>query len=335
MSRLFKLLCVLPVALLCLSLSFFIRSKDKEFKEALENPLRKLESYNFDPDSSLIERVKTTPDFVLNAWAEFDQKDDYTSYTPNREELHMIGKCLDGLPPLHGAVLKERLVGIYFINNFIGSGMADWLFDEEGDLYCYMGFNTAILRLTFSELVTQKEGSLFIKDDPDLSVKIDCGDELPGFMYILLHESTHVSDYVKNITPYTEKWMTVAQSDPPDQTPFTMSVWRSYRRPVRKYNFSYRKHITFYGLSGGPRINISDAVSLYKRLGGTPFASVHGSTNWAEDLAEYVTFYHLTQKSKHHYVISVENNAESIFTYEPMKNQEVIKRMPLMDQFYK
>ena len=38
-----------------------------------------------------------------------------------------------------------------------------------------------------------------------------------------------------------------------------------------------------------------DARPLYDALVNSPFASLYGSQNWAEDTADLVTFYHLTQ----------------------------------------
>ena len=85
----------------------------------------------------------------------------------------------------------------------------------------------------------------------------------------------------------------------------------------------------------GPKINISDSAEVYKQLSGTPFASLYGSQNWMEDLTEFVTFYHLTQKLNQPYIIKVYNKDDLIFSYEPMKSKKIQERFKVIEKLYK
>lgn len=69
-------------------------------------------------------------------------------------------------------------------------------------------------------------------------------------------------------------------------------------------------------------------------LSQTPFASLYSSKLWADDFAEYVTFYHLTQKMGLPFKINIYNKGELIYSYEPMKSALVKTRFPLMEKFY-
>jgi hypothetical protein len=64
------------------------------------------------------------------------------------------------------------------------------------------------------------------------------------------------------------------------------------------------------------------------------FVSLYGSYNWHDDLAEVVTWYHLTEKLKQPYRIEIRKKGQIIFVYEPMKSPLVRSRFDLMKRFY-
>jgi len=53
---------------------------------------------------------------VLDYLKMLDGKEDYSAYIPSNEEMIIIDKCLGLLPPLTKNILKERLIGISFVN---------------------------------------------------------------------------------------------------------------------------------------------------------------------------------------------------------------------------
>ncbi len=298
---------------------------------------KQFENYEFDPDSTFVARVKEPPDFVMNYIRDMDEMK-YSSYNPSKEELNIIEEAFKYLPPVHKKILKERVLGVYFIDSFLGSGMADWVADHEKNVYCTLFFNPIIFKMNISEWLTYKEKTCFIKDSEAIDIVINGGTASSAFLGILLHESTHIVDYVKNITPFVEhatRAISVVKGQRIHNKSFVEKIWKDIKLPVEDFDYSQRNEISFYGLSKGPKINISSAEDVYRQFSLTPFVSLYGSMSWSEDLAEFLTFYHLTQKLKQPYMISVLKNKRIVYSYEPMKSRKVRKRFSLMEDFYR
>ncbi|MBU1076753.1 MAG: hypothetical protein KKH98_05630 [Spirochaetes bacterium] len=293
-----------------------------------------LSNYDFNKDRQLLSRVKYAPHFVINAWKKWDKKDNYKQYTLNKNEKELVQNSLFRLPYLTRRTLRRRLIHIYFIENFLGYGVTDWVLDKTGQVYFYMIFNPDVLRKNISQVITEKEMTCFKKDTDEIDVKINCMTNHSGFLYILLHESTHAVDYVNNITPYVEPVMAKVTGEINKKSRFTKDIWEEYAEPEDKYDYKYRSDITYYGMNDGPKINISEAADFYKQLKETPFTSSYASLNWAEDLAEFVTFYQLTQKLEKPYQIKVLKNKKVIFQYEPMKQKKVKKRFQFIEKAF-
>ncbi len=298
------------------------------------HPVKQKECYDFRAETSLFSRVGPAPESVRAAWAKWDHRENYRSYTPSPAERKVIRKALRKLPPLTRRVMKERLLGIYFVSNLLGSGLADWVLDKKGRVYCYLIFNPRTLKMTISELITWKEQTCFVpsdrEDEPQVSIEINSREN--GFLYILLHESTHVVDYVRQITPFAEPQVKGFYSRQPAGTAFTSPVWKGHAETLQAYPF--RKKVRFYGIGGPPLAHRAEAVSLYRGLAGSPFFSLYGSLNWAEDLAEFLTFYHLTQKMGLRYRIVVKKGNRYLYRGEPAKNPLVRRRFHTMKIFY-
>ena len=305
-----------------------------ENDELLKTSVRQLKNYSFDPSSPVESRAKNIPGFVLDYLKKLDEKENYKNYSLKEEEMNIIIDSINKLPELHKKVFKERLLGIYFVDNFLGSGFTEWVLDDNKQVYCFMVFNPRVLKNNISDWITHKENTCFINDNPDINIKIDCGIAYNGFLYILLHESTHVVDYVKIITPYVEKPLIGILGMKIETKGFTQGIWADYSIPEKDHDYNYRKDITFYGFGGGPKINISDSSNVYKQLSQTPFVTIYGSKSWAEDLAEFLAFYHLTQKLNQPYTITVYKGNNAIYSYKPMESAKIKERFLIMEQFY-
>jgi hypothetical protein len=288
-----------------------------------------LSHFSFDTSEPLLARVKAMPPSVLEDTRRLDENPGYTPYTPTDKEMVIIRDSIDLLPPLTKRVLQQRMVGIYFIRDFLGSGLTNW-FSEKGEVYTYMIFNPDVFRQDISGLVTAKDRTVF-RSGGRGSVAISCGGKYNGFLYILIHESTHAVDYVRVITPYVEEGVP-SFSNPPD-SPFTAGVWRGYRETALEY--PYQSRVTFYGMKGGPHYSLEEAEDVYRGLSRSPFVSLYSGLNWAEDLAEFITFYHLTEKLKQPYRIEVRGPSGGLFEFEPMENHLVRKRFSHIQMFYR
>lgn len=301
--------------------------------ELLRHPAKRAASYGaFDPSTALAARVVRPPDVLIEAWRAWDGRSDYQAYLPAADEMAVLEDALDTLPALMRATLRERLIGIYFIQNFLGSGLADWVRGPDGELLLYLAFNPEVLRHDISTWLTRKEESAFEPDrGDDLRLAIDCGRRLSGAHYILLHEGAHAVDYIHHLTPWVEPVMLqLGQARGPDD--FVRGIWSDLRTP--RQDLAWRARVSFYGLGGGPRLARSEAAAIYADLATTPFASLYGSLSWAEDLAELVTFHHLTGALGQPYRIYVKRGGQPILRLEPLASERVRARLPLLERLY-
>ena len=295
-------------------------------------PAHLFESYRFDENSSLISRVTIPPIFMLNYLKKLDNKPDYYPYLPNSNEMKIVEDALNLLPPLNQRILKKKLIGIYFIRNFLGNGLTDWVVDSQNTVYTIVVVNSGVFTKNLSDLLTIKEKTCFQTDDQEYEIYFDCGKKFNGFNYILLHESTHAVDYIKNFTPYADvqykNYMHIGISE----TEFTKTIWKGYDASCGDYTFS--KRVVFYGFSK-PKLRMSEAAEVYTELSHSPFVSLYGSLSWAEDLAELVTFYHITHVLNQPYAITITRKGEKILSVHPMESPEVRTRLPLLQIFYR
>lgn len=248
--------------------------------------------------------------------------------------MDVIDRNLRLLPSKYQAVLKERLIGIYFIKNWIGSGAADYVLGPEEQVYTILVINPETLKRNASDWSTYRELTCFSDEkSQELTVRIECGTVYSGLTLLLLHETSHIVDYIEHRTPYVEDNMRVLKLAVPE-TPFSSTVWKDYYNPKEPYDFPQRPRITFYGVGGGPRLSLSDAGAIYRSLSRTPFVSLYGSRNWAEDFAEYCAWYFFTKKLHQPYRIDVVASGQVVYSYEPMDAAQVAERALALDGLF-
>jgi hypothetical protein len=213
---------------------------------------------------------------------------------------------------------------IYFIQNFKGGGMTHTVFDENHDMYITLYFNPEILRTTISEWINIRDNSMFCNDYTEYSVSIEISDEYNALLYILLHELSHVYDIYNNITPYTEPDLKKISSTSKNASQFINGIWEDYCVPVDKYDYLHDYTISFYGIGGG--MSNTKIMEIYQNINKTPFVSVYGSQNWAEDFAEVYTCYYLETHFGIEYKIKIYRNNILQMEYSPNDNDLVKRR---------
>ena len=209
--------------------------------------------------------------------------------------------------------------------------MADYIVGPGDDLYAVLILHPRIFTMSASELLGYRVSTAFKRVDPNVELNIDLSDEVSALAYIILHESTHIADYVERHTPYVEPGMLELLGPSPRETPFTDAVWTGYRSLSPEVDFEYQEDLLYYGLGGEPLLANGEIDAVYKKLSRTPFASLYGSFSWAEDFAEFVTFYYLVHCLGAHYAIRIERDGEPVLVYEPMTSPTVRDRASLID----
>jgi hypothetical protein len=306
-------------------------------QELMNEPAHNFESFRsfFDPSSKLVERVRANDDFILDYLKDFDNDDSYEFYQPTQQEIDLLDKYFELLPSKYIDILKARLVGVYFIENYVASGMTEFVLRKDKDeVYCFMVFNSNLINVPMDEWISKKENTCFIDTDPNLNIAINIDSPYTGLLYILIHECTHVMDYATSITPYVEPDIGTLYNTLNNTSAFTDNVWAEYRIPFGINAFGHRDKISFYGFKNGPLLADTNAVELYMNFSKSRFVSLYGSSNWAEDLAEYMTFYHLTQKLGLDYSINVNYHKSLKFSYRPFENADIISRIHDLPDFY-
>ena len=288
-------------------------------------PAKHLAAYDFDPAVPIAERLGSIPDDLLALYSRADGVD-YRRFEPDGDERSRLHQALSDLPRRHRDVLAGRLVAIYCIENFTGSGMADWILGPDDDVYAVLILHPRVFSMSASELITLRASSAFRADDPESVLEVELDEEVSALDYIVLHESTHIVDYAERHTPCVEPSMIELVGPSERETAFTDAAWTGYDETARRFDFPHRSRLRYYGLAGDPLVSNRELGAAYAHLARTPFVSLYASANWAEDFAEYVTFFYLTQARGYSYALRVRRAGEIVVELEPMRSPEVLDR---------
>ncbi len=208
----------------------------------------------------------------------------------------------------------------------MGSAVTEYVYDDAKRLYAFIAVNSATLSTPISDWLTLRDRSCFKPDGSDTTVASDCGTAYMAFMYTILHETTHVVDAVYHYHPNPG-------SKDEKVFPFAAEIWRNISQPVPKFDFSDRTRLSFYGLNGGPKLPMKEALQAYRELSLTPFTSLYGSQSVLEDDAELFSWTYFTQVLHQHYSTTIREGSTT-FTYAPMENPLVQQRaVGLVDLF--
>ncbi len=283
--------------------------------------------YGLIPDVPLIERVGQTPDSVLTIFREAGMSPKL--YSPNEDDLKKILAAIDILPPLHQKVLKQRLRKISLLNDMPNTALTSTVNSDDPISLFDITIRAAILSQSAAEWIVEKESSCFDRKESAFSLRADVG-KITAIQYVLLHEATHIVDASLEITP------SLIQKPEGDRqntaTPFTEGVWEDARTPLSRFRNSGLMSIRFR--PGGKVMDASKMKDLYEALATTPFVSLYGSSARTEDLAEYLTVYHLTQELHQPFRIFVYDGDREVLRHEPMTSEITRRRFALMRKFY-
>lgn len=301
----------------------------------LRVPALNIDNYRFPPEGNIEDRVYPPPQFILDYYAAMDKDlipadKPYKAYTPSPAEMEEVRTIIKQMPKQYTEKIAPRLLGIFFVENLIGSGWSEWMKGKDGKRYYIMLFNAKVLKMSASEWITGKEKSVFIMDDPGYDLQIDIGSGMSGFYYIFYHEISHVYDYIAEVTPGEESMETAVQffllsksHSFKKQYPFMFNVWAGMKTPRSEFNFKGRENVTFYGLDGGPKIKISEAPEYYKRLRSTPFVTLYASLNWMEDFAEFMAAYMNVTVMKRPWKLKITKNGKVIYEMDDVFKRQL------------
>lgn len=269
-------------------------------------------------------RISAAPESVFKKFIDAGMQP--TNHELTEAEQEKVAKAFSLLPPLHSKILQENLHSISFMDNMPNTALTSPVISADSIKKFNITFRAGILNETISEWANWKEKSLYdVSANPIFEVTIDAGN-LDAFVYVLLHEATHVVDAVLKLTPHAEEDENLIQ-----HTAYTKNIWRLFNIPMAKFTNPTLEKTRFRSGKVQP---ITSAIEIYNELEKTPFVSLYGMASWYEDLAELVTIYHLTNKLNQPFVVYIKENGQIKSKFEPMKNKLVKKRLRQLEVFY-
>src|SRR5689334_5997565 len=102
---------------------------------ALQEKLKLFHKFETNLAIPLPERVRTIPDDFLKLLIDYDKSigiknTDYKAHAFSPEEAAMFGEYLKLLPARYRTTFSNKLMVVYFVDNFSGAGLTDWLVDK-------------------------------------------------------------------------------------------------------------------------------------------------------------------------------------------------------------
>ena len=287
-----------------------------------------LRKHGLDPASSLESRVGKTPAAVLKMFADAGEAMP-TAHDLTAAERRELSAAFAALPPLHRRILGERLRAVSFLDGMPNTALTSTINPDEPYRLFDITIRAGVLGENVSEFLTQKERSCFDTTGSSLNVFIEAG-TLEAIVYVLLHEATHVVDSSLGISPNLRHGDRPTDGSPASS--FADGVWSERTIVAPQYRDTLLQRVSFR--PGGEILAIDRAEAVYAALRRTPFVSLYGSSNWHDDLAESVTWLHLTGKLKQPYRIVGRDAGRETFVYEPMRSPIVRKRLDQMERFF-
>lgn len=267
-----------------------------------------------DPGTPLESRLQSPPKEVLDRFKEIGVVP--TPHTLTDAERRAIAAAFAGLPPLHRRVLGEHLRAVSIVDGIPNTALTSTVNPGQPFLLFDITIRAGALSRNVSAWLTEKERTCFETNQSTLNVSIEAG-ATDAIAYVLLHEATHVVDLTLGLTATGT---------------FTSRVWTDRTTPAPPYREPLLQRIAFRG--GGAVLPIAQAEPVYRALARTPFVSLYASSNWGDDLAEFVSWYHLSQKLRQPYRVVVRDGQRVVFAYEPMASALVRARFGEMASFY-
>jgi hypothetical protein len=281
------------------------------------HPIQIIENYNGNIKLAIEEKILSAPDIIIDLLNKMDEVDIYSSYMLNKEETRLFLDYYSLLPVKFRTLIEEKVIGIYFINNFLGGGMTMPVFTDNRNMYMALFFNPEILRQNISDWIMFRDNSTFSDNESSISIIVECSSSYYALIHTLFHEVSHVYDFYNKMTPSGFE-TTITPTD------FVKNIWKSYNEPIEEYNFMNRNKLSFYVL--GDKIDNIYSIDIFTALFNTPFISLYSSISWMEDFAETITWYYLNKHLGINYITNLIVDDMQVLSYNPYENELVNSR---------
>ena len=148
------------------------------------------------------------------------------------------------------------------------------------------------------------------------------------FHLALLHETAHIIDFEKRITPIVDPLIDQYKPINLTPTPFTQNIWQDYAQPTQNYDVPYRNKLNAYQLRVKRGVIDNQKLpEIFASLTKRPFVSLYACLSWAEDYADFAAFYYLQTMSKMPLRLQLKKGKETIVDITPLNTSTNQKRL--------
>jgi len=230
-------------------------------------PAQLLKNFDGHANQPLVERLVPVPDLLLDELRTSDRRPDYRSHSLTSAERAAFTRGLDRLPAPLKRVLEAQVIGISFIDGFAGGGMT-WGLHNGPQHKEWLLFNAKVLSTTLSEWLTYRDNTAFVLAGSGYRLEEIPSTDLPAVSYLVLHEASHVYDFLHGVTPQTQ--------------------WGNRAEGTQDY--LHRQELHFYDVESLPKVAAGDLPEAFTGLMASGSPSFYGSQTSLEDWAELVTY---------------------------------------------
>ncbi len=306
---------------------------------ALREKLETFQRFESNLAMPLAERVQIIPDDLLKSLIDYDRSigiksTAYKAHRLSADEKAMFADYVKLLPAKYQTTLSNKLLVVYFVDNFSGAGLTDWAIDKDGALYYHVILNSALLEQSLDEWLTYRENSFFTPGSP-FSIKLRTDTGYKALIYGLLHEGGHMVDMEYHVTPYMDPSHKKFIKQESEVTEFTRSVWEGQNRPVMQYRFNNQDRLNVYGIFDREPVPASEMAHMFGQLGATPFVSFYAGTAWYEDFADLITYHYIDKKLGGSISLELYEGEKLLKTRLPAKLKMRGARKRIMKEFIK
>lgn len=287
------------------------------------HPARQLAFWKDALDKPLLERVAPggpqivdylTIDNIVNGYPQRPR-----SPAPDSAFLADVRGAIAAMPAPVKRLLERKMVGVFLVEDFGGSGYTDEVEDAQGKAVAgFIVLDPSVLRQhTANSWITWRENTPFKPSKRHrLAARIESGaanNRMQAIQYILLHEFAHVIAINGRLHP---SWaQSPSQVKGPGDYPYFALSWRiADDRYVSVHDeaFPQRRDIVFYF---GAKLDGADMRPTYETLERTDFATLYSATHPGDDFAEAFANYVHVVLMKKPFAITMREDGRVVKTY--------------------
>lgn len=249
------------------------------------------------------ERISKPSAYLLQGIKNYDRSigmekaDQYVAYLPTEKEMATIKAYIDLLPRSYQSLFERKLVAVFFVDNFSGAGMTEWLVDRDNNTYYFMVLNSSLFKTSLDDWLTRKENSFFDHYSKSPRLEVHTATIYSAIMYALLHEGAHLVDFESGVTPYVDILHGQLKGRKNETSTFSNGVWQQQMQPSVLFDFKHRKELNPYGeYAKRGLIPKSEMKAMFAQLIQTPFVGFYSGMSWNEDFADFMTYQILEKK---------------------------------------